>query len=120
MSEKIDNFKQLKIWQMGIEIARDVYVLTERFPKEEMYGLTSQVRRASVSIPSNVAEGFKRNHCKEFSQFIHVALGSAAEIETQLIVSREVGYINTTDLKNISNKLDQFSRMATSLLKKMH
>lgn len=78
MEEKIKSFKDLKIWQKGIEIVKDVYDITKSFPKEELYGLTSQMRRCVVSIPSNIAEGFKRYHNKEFKQFLYITLGSSA------------------------------------------
>ncbi len=78
MEEKIKSFKDLKIWQKGIEIVKDVYDITKSFPKEELYGLTSQMRRCAVSIPSNIAEGFKRYHNKEFKQFLYITLGSSA------------------------------------------
>lgn len=91
--KKIQSFKQLKIWQKGIEIVLAVYRLTKHFPREEMYGLTAQMRRASLSVPSNIAEGFKRFHRKEYRQFLHVALGSLAELETQLIIANKLGLI---------------------------
>ncbi|MEW6104150.1 MAG: four helix bundle protein, partial [bacterium] len=69
--EKIKDFKELKIWQKGIEIVKDVYAITKNFPKEELHGLTSQMRRCAISIPSNITEGFKRYHNKEYSQYLH-------------------------------------------------
>jgi four helix bundle protein len=69
MTEKIRNFQDLRIWQIGIEVVKDIYILTKKFPKEELYGLTSQMRRSAVSIPSNIAEGFRRYHNKEYKQF---------------------------------------------------
>ncbi|MCX5782535.1 MAG: four helix bundle protein [Elusimicrobia bacterium] len=117
--DKIKSFKELRIWQRGIELVKDIYLLTEKFPKEELYGITSQMRRASISIPSNIAEGFKRNHNKEFVQFLHLAMGSAAELETQLIIAKEIGFINSEKLILVSNKLDSLSKMTTSLLNKM-
>jgi len=73
----------LRMWQKGIEIVKDIYMLTSKFPKEEIYGLTAQMRRSAISIPSNIAEGFKRSFPKEYKQFLHISLGSAAELETQ-------------------------------------
>jgi len=84
---KIKNYKELKIWQKGIEIAEKVYLITDDFPKSELYGLTSQMRKASVSISSNIAEGFVRQYSKEYKQFLYISLGSCAELETQLILS---------------------------------
>lgn len=88
MEKKIKNFKDLRIWQKGIEIVKDVYSLTKKFPREELYGLTSQLRRSAISIPSNIAEGFKRYHNREYKQFLHIALGSSAELESQLVISK--------------------------------
>jgi four helix bundle protein len=82
MAEKIRNFRQLDIWKKGIEIVKDVYKTVNESPKQELYGLTAQMQRSSVSIPSNIAEGFNRFHNKEYKQFLYVALGSCAELET--------------------------------------
>lgn len=78
MEEGVKRFNDLRIWQKGIEIVGDIYILTKKFPKEELYGLTSQLRRSAISIPSNIAEGFRRYHNKEFKQFLYIALGSCA------------------------------------------
>ncbi|MBU0635351.1 MAG: four helix bundle protein [Candidatus Omnitrophica bacterium] len=117
--EKINSFKQLKIWQKGIEIVKDIYRLTKIFPKEELYNLTSQMRRSAVSIPSNIAEGFKRYHNKEYSQFLHIVLGSTAELETQLIIAKELSFIDKEDLDRLSEKANHLSRMIAVLLKKL-
>lgn len=116
---KIQNFKDLQMWQKGIEIVKDVYILTKAFPKEELYGLVSQTRRASLSIPSNIAEGFKRQHNKEFKQFLHIVLGSAAELETQLIISKELELVSEKDISPILDKLDHLSKMTYSMLRKL-
>jgi len=84
---KIKDYKDLQIWQKGIEIADKIYSVTEGFPKTELYCLISQMRRASISIPSNIAEGFARHHSREYKQFLYISLGSCAELETQLILS---------------------------------
>jgi len=119
MEEKIKSFKDLRIWQKGIEIVEDSYRLTKIFPKEEAYGLTSQIRRASVSIPSNIAEGFKRYHNKEYKQFLFIALGSLAELETQLIIAKKLNFINQQDLQDVFVKIDYLSRMISVLMKKL-
>jgi four helix bundle protein len=116
---KIKGFKDLKIWKKGIEVVEDIYVLTKNFPKDELYGLTSQMRRAAVSIPSNIAEGFKRFHNKENKQFLYMALGSSAELETQLIISKKLSFINETDTEAVCDKLDHISRMITLLMRKL-
>lgn len=117
--EKILNYKQLKIWQKGIEIVKSIYQLTKNFPREELYGLTSHMRRSAISIPSNIAEGFKRYHRKEYSQFLHIALGSIAELDTQLIISRELGFIDEINLSKTSEELNHESKMISALLNKM-
>lgn len=117
--EKVKNFKELKMWQKGIEIVKDIYALTNRFTKEEMFGLTSQMRRSAISIPSNIAEGFKRSHNKEYKQFLHITLGSLAELETQLIIAKELGFIEENEMDNIVEKIDHVSRMVSSYAKKL-
>jgi len=105
MTEKIKNFQDLRIWQKGIEVVKDIYILTKKFPKEELYGLTSQMRRSAVSIPSNIAEGFRRYYNKEYKQFLYIALGSFAELETQIIIANELDYIDETDKTEIIEKI---------------
>ena len=92
--KKGQSFQDLKIWQLGIEIVKDVYLLTNCFPKCEIYGLTSQIRRSVISIPSNIAEGFRRYYNKEYRQFLFIALGSCAELETQIIIASELSYLD--------------------------
>ncbi|MBU0544915.1 MAG: four helix bundle protein [Proteobacteria bacterium] len=117
--EKSKTFKDLKMWQKGIEIVKDIYTLTKRFPKEELYGLTSQMKRSSISLPSNIAEGFKRSHNKEYKQFLHIAQGSLAELETQLIIAKELGYIKDNELDDIAEKIDHEAKMITSYSNKL-
>lgn len=89
--------KDLNAWKVGMDFVAQVYALTKGFPKEEIYGLTSQLRRAAVSIPSNISEGAARNSTKEFVQFLYIALGSAAEAETQLLIAQRLGYTKSID-----------------------
>ena len=119
MTEKIKNFQDLRIWQKGIEVVKDIYILTKKFPKEELYGLTSQMRRSAVSIPSNIAEGFRRYHNKEYKQFLYIALGSCAELETQIIIANELDYINNTDKTEVIEKIKYICRMINKLIKKL-
>ena len=84
------SYKELIVWQKSIQLVKSVYRLTEQFPKSELYGLSSQMRRAAVSIPSNIAEGYKRKGRAEFLQFLSIAEGSSAELETQIIISKEL------------------------------
>jgi len=116
---KIDNFKDLKVWQKGMEIVSGVYRLTEKFPKKETFGLVSQMRRCGISIPSNVAEGFKRQHSKEFRQFLHIALGSGAELETQLLIAKDLGYNDDGIIDELVEGIDHFSRMTRTLIRKL-
>lgn len=117
--EKIKNFRDLRIWQLGIEIVKEIYLLTSHFPKSELYGLTSQIRRSVISIPSNIAEGFRRYHNKEYRQFLYIALGSCAEVETQLTISYELNYINDEDKTKVLEKIDYISRMISNLIKRI-
>ena len=119
MEEKIKSFKDLRIWQKGIEIVGDIYILTKNFPKEELFSLTSQLRRSAISIPSNIAEGFKRFHNKEYKQFLFITLGSCAELETQIIIAKELKYINENEETKLVEKLDHICRMTSSLIKKL-
>ena len=119
MEEKIKSFKDLRIWQKGIEIVSDIYILSKKFPKEELFNLTSQLRRSAISIPSNIAEGFKRFHNKEYKQFLFITLGSCAELETQIIIAKELKYINENEEAKLVEKLDHICRMTSSLIKKL-
>jgi len=118
-NNKIRNFRDLEVWKKGIEIVMHVYETTRTFPREELYGLTSQMRRASVSVPSNVAEGFNRFHNKEYKQFLYVTLGSCAELETQVEISGELKYIDDKEKGILLEKLDHESRMLRNLIKKL-
>jgi len=119
MSEKIRNFRDLDVWKKGIEIVKDVYKATNSFPKQEFYGLASQMQRCSVSIPSNIAEGFNRFHNKEYKQFLYIALGSCAELETQIEIAVELKYINEQKKTFLLEKTDHESRMLRNLIKKL-
>ena len=119
MTEKIKNFQDLRIWQIGIEVVKDIYIVTKKFPREELYGLTSQMRRSAVSIPSNIAEGFRRYHNKEYKQFLYIALGSCAELETQIIIANELDYINETNKTELIEKIKYICRMTVKLIQKL-
>ena len=116
---KVKDYKDLKIWQKGIEIADKIYSATEGFPKTELYCLTSQMRRASVSIPSNIAEGFARQHSKEYKQFLYISLGSCAELDTQLILSNKRNYLTKSNLEELAEDINHESRMIVSLISKI-
>jgi len=117
MEEKIRNFRDLNIWKLGVEIVEDVYKLTKSFPKDELYGLSAQMKRCAVSIPSNVAEGFARKHNKEYKQFLYITLGSCAELETQIEIASSLEYIKEEEKKNSLEKINHVTRMVMNLLK---
>jgi len=119
MKEKIKNFQDLRIWQKGIEVVRDTYILTKKFPKEELYALTSQMKRSAVSIPSNIAEGFRRYHNKEYKQFLYIVLGSCAELETQIIIAKELNYIDDNYKIEVIDKIQYICKMIIKLIQKL-
>ena len=119
MNGKIKNFKDLIIWQESIDLVEEIYKSTKSFPNEEIYGIISQMRRSAVSIPSNIAEGFMRQHNKEFKQFLFIALASSAETETQLIISKKLRYIDDKELIFLSERIDRLNRKIMSLIKKL-
>lgn len=108
--------KELKIWMESMQLVTEIYKITINFPKEEIYGLTSQIRRAAVSIPSNIAEGAGRKNIKEFRQFLYIALGSLSELETQLLISKNIGYLNNNTYEELSAKNMQIIAMMTSFI----
>jgi four helix bundle protein len=108
---EIRDYKDLHVWQKAMELAKQIYLLTNRFPSEEKFGLISQMRRAAVSIPSNIAEGQARNTTGEFIQFLSHADGSSAELDTQLRLSIELGYCSRTDLEEVFRLLTDIQKM---------
>ena len=116
---RIQSFKDLEIWKRGIDLTEAVYEITQSFPKEETYGLVNQMRRAAVSIPSNIAEGFGRFHNKEYKQYLHVSLGSCVELITQFVITERLKYINKNTSNKLSTEADEISKMVMSLIKKL-
>jgi four helix bundle protein len=116
----VKDYRELEIWERGICLTEDIYTITRSFPKEEMYGLTSQLRRAAVSIPSNIAEGFARFHNNEYKQFLFFALGSCAEATTQIIIASRLKYITEKQADELVDKLNILSKMIMSLIKKLN
>ena len=114
-AQPIRDYKDLHVWQKGMELAKHVYLLTNRFPPEEKFGLVSQMRRAAVSVPSNIAEGQARNTTGEFVQFLSHAEGSAAELDTQLRLSIELGYYVAADLSEVFRILTDIQKMLKRL-----
>lgn len=113
----MNSHKDLDVWKRGIELVKRVYQFSASFPKEEMYGLTSQVRRAAVSIPSNIAEGAARGSKKEFKQFLHISLGSVAELETQIIIAKELGVLDDAKFELLASDLVLVRKMLIGLIK---
>lgn len=113
MSE-MKTHKDLEIWQKGIDLVERIYKITSGFPREENYGIISQLRRAAISYPSNIAEGAARSSRKEFTQFVYIALGSLSELETQIIISSRLGYHNE---KNILEEIEILRRMTLNFIK---
>jgi four helix bundle protein len=105
------NLKELKIWKKAIDLAVEVYQVTSLFPLEEKYGLTSQIRRAAISISSNIAEGAGRNSEKEFKHFSGIANGSSYELQTQLFISNKLSLINNEDLEKLHHCIDELQKM---------
>jgi len=116
---EIKSYRDLDIWQKGMKIAGEVHKLTCGFPPIENYNLISQMNRSAASIPSNIAEGFRRSHKNEYKQFLFIALGSAAELETQVSLAKNFGYIPEETEKNLLEELNHISRMIINLTKKL-
>ena len=115
---EIKSYKDLLIWQKGIKIVSLVYQLAKSFPQEELYALTSQLKRAAVSVPSNIAEGYGRNTDKSFSHFLDISRGSLFEIETQLHIANELGFITNKDLyDDILSQIEEESKMINAFSK---
>lgn len=112
-------YKKLIVWQKSFTLTLSIYKITSTFPETEKFGLQSQIRRAAVSIPSNIAEGSKRGTAKDFASFLRIALGSGAELETQLLLVRELGYISQSDYSQTDKELTEVLKILTVLIKKM-
>ena len=114
------DFKKLNVWQKSIELVVLVYNVSKKFPREEKYGLTSQMTRASVSIPSNIAEGSSRFSERDYFRFLEIALGSAFELETQLIIVEKLEFINSNELKNLIENTKTIQKMLSGLMSKLN
>jgi four helix bundle protein len=113
----MQDFRNLKVWDRSHQLVLNVYRITRKFPKEEIYGLTSQVRRAAVSIPSNIAEGCGRYGDQEFSRFIQIAIASSNEVDYQLLLAKELAYISDSDYNVLEAEVNQVRQMLISLNK---
>ena len=109
--------KDLDVWNNAMGLVTEIYKVTKSFPKEELYSLTSQIRRSAVSVPSNIAEGAGRKHDKEFAQFLFVARGSLSELETQIIIAKNLGYLEYDLCGNLIEKMNIIRRQIVGLIK---
>jgi four helix bundle protein len=116
---KVKSYKELNVWNKGIEIVDRIYEITKNFPQMELYGLARQMQRAAVSIPSNIAEGFVRGHTAEYKQYLRTALGSCAELDTQLIITSRRNYATDAVVTNLQEDINYESRMITNLIKSL-
>ena len=115
----IGSYKDLEVWQMAMTLAEDCYLLTARFPKDEVFGMSSQIKRAAVSIPANIAEGYGRGQTGSFLQFLRIAQGSAREFETHLILSDRVRLADPQSLVPLQDKCERISKMLRSLIRSL-
>jgi len=116
----IRSFRDLNIWRDAISLVKIIYEITKTFPNSELYGLTSQIRRAAVSVPSNIAEGHIRAHTAKFRQFLFISLGSLAELETQVIIADELGFMDNNAREDVVQKIEILSKQIRSLISKLN
>ncbi|KIA94003.1 four helix bundle protein [Flavobacterium sp. KMS] len=115
----MSNFKKLLIWQKSMSLITKIYISTNNFPKEEVFGLTSQIRRSSISIPSNIAEGFGRESNKDFLRFLNISIGSLFEMQTQLEIAKNIAYLNEDEFNNLYEDSREVERMLVSFINKL-
>jgi len=113
----LNNYKELKVWQKSYQLCLAIYKATKMFPKIEDFGLTSQMRRAAVSIPSNIAEGYGRKTTPEYLRSLYIAYGSTCELETQLLLSGDLGYLEKESLSGLQREIGEVERMMKALIK---
>lgn len=114
------DFRKLKVWEKSHHLALAIYKVTASFPKEELYGLTSQIRRAVSSIPANIAEGCGRNGKPDFMRFCHIAMGSASELEYHLLLARDLGLLGGLDHKKFTSQVTEIKQMLTAFVRKLN
>jgi len=119
MENKITGFRDLNVWQRAYGLTLDLYRITKKFPRAETYGLTSQLQRAAVSVPANIAEGYERNHRKEYLQFLFIAKGSLGELDTLLLLARDLSYMNIEDFNHVNAKRHETMKMLQGLIKSL-
>jgi len=115
----LKNYKELKVWQRSYQLCLKIYKVTKIFPKEERYGLTSQIRRSAVSIPSNIAEGYGRKTTADYIRYLYISYGSVCELETQILLSMDLGYIDSAIIEKIKDEIQQIERMLKGLIKSL-
>ncbi|MDE3225966.1 MAG: four helix bundle protein [Nitrospirota bacterium] len=113
------DFKKLKVWEKSHHLALVIYKATASFPKEELYGLTSQIRRAASSVPANIAEGCGRNGKSDFMRFCHIAMGSASELEYHLLLARDLGLLGNLDHRKFTGQVAEVKQMLTAFVRKL-
>jgi four helix bundle protein len=110
------NYRDLQVWQKAYQLCLEVYKATGEFPKHELYGITAQIRRAAVSIPSNISEGYGRKTTKEYIQFLYVAYGSICELETQILLAGDLGYLSRAESRKLQDMIAEVERMLKALI----
>ncbi len=115
----VKNYRDLDVWKIAMEFVKDIYKITGKFPKEETYGLTQQLRRAAISVPSNIAEGSGRRSTQEFARFTNIASGSVCEVETQILLAVDLSYITDKECDLLIQKADRISKMLYALHKSL-
>jgi four helix bundle protein len=115
----LKNYKELKVWQSSYQLCLDIYKITKGFPKEERYGMTSQIRRAALSIPCNIAEGYGRKTTPDYIRSLYIAYGSNCELETQILLSGDLGYMKAEELKKLQADIGGLDRMLKALIKSL-
>ena len=118
--KKISNYKDLVVWQKSISLNIEIYKATKHFPKEELYGLVSQIRRSAISISSNIAEGYCRGRKTELKRFLKIAYASAAELETQLIISQKIGFLSLVQFNFLNNQLVEILKMLSKMISNLY
>ncbi len=116
---KMQSYKDLIVYQKGYKLSLEIYRVTNNFPKEELYGIVSQMRRSAISIPCNIAEGYRRGHRKEYIQFLHIAQGSCGELETLLSLSKDLEFLEGRTFNNLYQSQDEISRLLGGLIKSL-
>lgn len=117
MKEQIKSYKDLKIWQKSMILVTEIYRYIKKYPQEELYALTSQIRRSAVSIPSNIAEGYGRKSTGDYSRFLQISIGSLYELETQLEISKNLNYLSLENFNNLSAYCVELSKMINALIR---